>query len=221
MMGPSGLTVGQQVYFGRTAGEKTLGTVLKINGASIKVRQDEARGGKPVGTEWRVHPSLVYPIDGAKAAVPAAPPAAVPARARSAGWNIGDRASFTGKDGRSVTGTVTRVNEKTVTLERCDDGSRGYRVPPAMLRAATAETATTTAPAVAPRRAEDAVMRDIHNAYSDLSPENLTCDGELTRAQAATRRAAVNRRLADLQAELGRRVSEDEAWAWYMNRRSA
>lgn len=64
-------------------------------------------------------------------------------------------------------------------------------------------------------------MRDIHNAYSDLSPENLTCDGELTRAQAATRRAAVNRRLADLQAELGRRVSEDEAWAWYMNRRSA
>jgi len=219
MKGPSGLTIGQQVYFGRTAGEKTLGTVLKINGASIKVRQDEARGGKPVGTEWRVHPSLVYPLDGAKVAVPAAPPATFPTRApaRSAGWNVGDRASFTGKDGRAVTGTVTRVNEKTVTIEQCDDGSRGYRVPPAMLRAGGAAKATQTASAAA-RCDDDAVMRDIHNAYIAMSPENLICDGELTRAQVATRRAAVNRRLADLQAELGRRVSEDEAWAWYMNR---
>lgn len=140
------MKVGQKVMFGRPNGEKTLGTVLKINGASVKVRQDEGRGGRPVGTEWRVHPSLVTPIDG---------PAASPA---------------------------------------------------------------TTA---APRRAEDAVMRDILNAYSDLSPENLTCDGELRGRAVATRRAAVNRRLAALQAELGRRVSEDEAWHWYSRRQSA
>lgn len=136
------LTIGQKVMFGRENGEKTLGTIVGINAKSVKVRQDEARGGRPVGTEWRVHPSLVSPVDGVAAPAPAASPA------------------------------VTR-------------------------------------------RAEDAVMRDILNAYSDLSPENLTCDGELRGRAVATRRAAINRRLAALQAELGRRVSEDEAWHWY------
>lgn len=209
------LTIGQKVMFGRENGEKTLGTIVGINTKSVKVRQDEARGGRAVGTEWRVGPSFIYPLEGAKVAAPAPqPPAVTRAPARASGWNIGDRASFTSKTGRVVTGTVTRVNTKTVTLERCDDGSRGYRVPPAMLRAAAAAAPAPTA-AAAPRRDEDAVMRDIVNAYSDLSPENLTCDGELTRAQAAVRRTAVHRRLADLQRELGRRVSEDQAWEWY------
>ena len=208
------LTIGQKVMFGRAQGEKTLGTVLGLNDKTVKVRQDEARGGRPVGTEWRVAPSFVYPLDGAKVAAPAPPPPVVTrAPARASGWSVGDRATFTSKTGREVTGTVTRVNTKTVTLERCDDGSRGWRVTPSMLRAPAAQAAT-PAPA-APRRAEDAVMRDIHNAYLDLSPENLTCDGELTRAQAAARRTAVLRRLADLQKELGRQVSEDVAWAWY------
>jgi len=210
----SNLKVGQKVVFGRTNGERTVGTVLKVNGKSVKVRQDEARGGKPVGTEWRVHPTLVYPLDGAAAVAPAPTPTVTV----SPGWNVGDRATFTSKSGRVVTGTVTRVNTKTVTLERCDDGSRGYRVPPSMLRPA----ATVAAPAPAtPRRAEDAVMRDILNAYAALSPENLTCDGELRGRAVATRRAAVNRRLADLQTELGRRVSEDEAWRWSVTRRTA
>jgi ribosomal protein L35AE/L33A len=206
------LTIGQKVMFGRTNGEKTLGTVLAINGKSIKVRQDEARGGRPVGTEWRVAPSFVTPFEGAKVAAPAPQPSVVtPAPARATGWHIGDRASFTSKTGRVVTGTVTRINTKSVTLDQCDDGSRGWRVPPSGLRAPTAPAPT--APASRP---EYEVMKDIHRAYGNLSPENLSCDGELTQRQVATRRAAINRRLADLQAELGRRVSEDQAWAWYM-----
>ena len=210
-------TIGQKVVFGRANGEKTLGTVVAVNAKSIKVRQDEARGSKPVGTVWGVAPSLVRPLDGA-AAAPAPAPAVTAAPAP--GWKVGDRASFTAQAGRVVTGTVTRVNTKTVTLEGCDDGSRGYRVPPSMLRAAGASAAP-PAPA-APRRADDAIMGDIFRAYGDLSPENLSCDGELSRSQVATRRAAVNRRLAALQAEMGRRVSEDEAWRWWSaNRRPA
>ncbi|NBR67780.1 MAG: hypothetical protein EBT79_11010, partial [Actinobacteria bacterium] len=150
------------------------------------------------------------------APTPTVPPS--PTRAAAAGWKVGDRASFTSQSGRVVTGTVSRVNLKTVTLEGCDDGSRGYRVPPSMLRPA----ATVAAPVPAtPRRAEDAVMRDILNAYAALSPENLTCDGELRGRAVVTRRAAINRRLADLQTELGRRVSEDEAWRWSVTRRTA
>ena len=208
------LTIGQKVMFGRENGEKTMGTIVGINGKSVKVRQDEARGGRPVGTEWRVAPSFIYPLNGA-AAAPAPTVTAAPTRAAASGWKVGDRASFTAKTGRVVTGTVTRVNTKTVTLERCDDGSRGWRVSPSMLRAAATEVAPSAPAPATPRRAEDVIMKDIVNAYGDLSPENLTCDGELTRAQAAARRTAVHRRLADLQKELGRRVSEDEAWAWY------
>jgi len=212
------LTIGQKVMFGRTSGEKTLGTIVGINGKSVKVRQDEARGGRPVGTEWRVAPSFIYPLNGVAAApAPAPTVTAAPTRAAVAGWKVGDRATFTSKTGRVVTGTVTRVNTKTVTLERCDDGSRGYRVPPAMLRAAATTVAPTTAVPAPPRRADDVIMKDIVNAYGDLSPENLTCDGELRGRAVATRRAAINRRLADLQTELGRRVSEDAAWAWYIN----
>lgn len=54
--------VGDKVLFGRQFGEKTLGTVVKVNKKSIKIRQDETRGmrrTRPEGTIWRVHPSLV------------------------------------------------------------------------------------------------------------------------------------------------------------------
>ena len=204
------LTIGQKVVFGRENGEKTHGTIIGINAKSIKVRQDEARGGRPVGTEWRVAPSFVYPLEGAKVAAPAPqPPAVTRAPARASGWNIGDRASFTSKTGRVVTGTVTRVNTKTVTLERCDDGSRGWRVSPTALRAPTAP------PPAPASRTEYEVMKDIHRAYGDLSLENLSCDGELTRGQIATRRAALRLRLTALQREIGHQVTEDQAWAWY------
>lgn len=198
-------TVGQQVFFGRNAGEKTRGTILKINGASIKVRQDEARGGKPVGTEWRVDPSLVYPCDGTATTVkpaprlPQQPEHAVPA------WKSGDRVSFDA-GGKMVTGTVVRINSKTVTVENCDDGTRGYRVSPTMLRAA---------PTSATKRSENDVMRDIFNQYVGLSPENLSADGERSRSEVSRRRAAIHRRIIELQRELGREVSEDQAWAWH------
>lgn len=52
------MQVGQEITFGRPNGEKTKGTILKINKSSIKVRQDEARGIHKIGTVWKVHPSM-------------------------------------------------------------------------------------------------------------------------------------------------------------------
>lgn len=49
--------IGDSVVFGRKAGEKTRGTVVKVNTATVKVRQDEARGtlrDYAVGTIWTV-----------------------------------------------------------------------------------------------------------------------------------------------------------------------
>lgn len=45
----------------------------------------------------------------------------------------GQRVSFEGRNGKTVTGTVERVNGKTVTVMDTDDGQRGWRVSPSLL----------------------------------------------------------------------------------------
>ncbi len=126
--------IGDKVLFGRTNGEKTEGRIVKINSSSIKVEQTEARGGRPIGTIWRVAPSFVYPLESKPALPTLAPLIAIPQMPGTSrpSYRIGQRVSFTAK-GRTITGTVVRVNQKTLTVENCDDGSRGWRVSPAMV----------------------------------------------------------------------------------------
>lgn len=45
-----------------------------------------------------------------------------------------------------------------------------------------------------------------------LSPENLHCDGEISRAQARRKAAGLRAQWKALEAEVGRAVSEDEVW---------
>lgn len=136
----STFNIGDLVLFGRTHGEKTRGRVVKINGSTIKVEQTEERGGRPVGTVWRVASSLVYPLEGAATLLPSLAPLValppVPGAARPT-FRVGQRVAFTAK-GRSIVGTVARVNAKTVTVDHCDDGSRGWRVSPSLLVPANA-----------------------------------------------------------------------------------
>jgi hypothetical protein len=56
--------VGQRVLFGRAYGEQTLGEVVKVNRATVKVRQLEARGTMRsylVGTLWTVPTQFITP----------------------------------------------------------------------------------------------------------------------------------------------------------------
>ena len=69
---------GKQILFGRPNGEKTLGTILKVNINKCNVRQDDMRGnaGRPIGTIWRVPFEMIYARDASgNATVP--PPAPV------------------------------------------------------------------------------------------------------------------------------------------------
>jgi len=139
--------VGDKVIFGRTHGEQTHGTVVKVNPTTVIVAQDEVRGTfrtRDVGTKWKVPFNLVRLADGPAVAV-----------------------------------------------------------------------ATPAAPVVKPRRSEDQILLDIFNVYARFSPENLTCDGELRGAAVARRASTLRARLRDLQAEMGRKVSEDECWDWW------
>ena len=53
-----------QVRFGKPRGEKTLASVVRINGKTVTVRTLEHRNGRPIGQEWRVPFSMLYTADG-------------------------------------------------------------------------------------------------------------------------------------------------------------
>jgi len=47
-----------------------------------------------------------------------------------------------------------------------------------------------------------------------LSPENLTCDGEAPRSWVRKRFNNLTRQWKALERQVGREVSEDEVWRW-------
>lgn len=68
------------------------------------------------------------------------------------------------------------------------------------------------------KRAEYEIMNDIVDCYSELSPENLTHDGERSNAEVRAAEREIHKRLKALQKELGKDVPEGEAWAWSMGK---
>lgn len=58
------------------------------------------------------------------------------------------------------------------------------------------------------------ILLAINAAYTALSPENLTCDGEAPHHMVRERQSTLNRQLAHLQEAFGRPVSEEAAWKW-------
>lgn len=73
------MRIGDRVLFGRPNGEQSLGEVIKINSASVKVRLLENRGGgrgSTTGSIWNVHKTLCRPVEAGEQPVPATAPAA-------------------------------------------------------------------------------------------------------------------------------------------------
>lgn len=56
---------------------------------------------------------------------------------------------------------------------------------------------------------------------SNLSPENLSCDGELSRAQVRKRYTELTRQWKALEKQVGRQVTENEVWTWFSANRGA
>ncbi len=63
-----------------------------------------------------------------------------------------------------------------------------------------------------PERAEHDILVDVQRVYTSLSPENLGCDGELPPAAVTAKRWGLQQELRNLFVEIGRHVSEDEAF---------
>lgn len=65
---------------------------------------------------------------------------------------------------------------------------------------------------------ENEILEKILICYCALSPENLSCDGELSRSATMQRYIDVDKELKLYFKMLGREVSENEIWQWSMNR---
>ena len=64
-----------------------------------------------------------------------------------------------------------------------------------------------------PKRTDAQILEDLRVVESELSPENLTCDGELSRSEVARRgRELIHRRVLLIR-ELGRYPTDTEIWA--------
>lgn len=122
-------------------------------------------------------------------------------------FNPGDRVTFKGKYGVTEVGTVQDVNQKTVTV--MTDSGKGWRVAPSLLSILTLENKP---PVLSPKRSEKEILKDLLGVFCSLSPENLTCDGELPRSEVNRRSAKLNAEKRKLFAELGREVDESEVY---------
>lgn len=199
--------VGAKVFFGRAGGQRTLGEITQVNRTTAKVKQLESRGSVKdhrIGTIWKVPFNLM-----SLAAVGVTPKATLqplvtfPAFKTVNPFKVGDTVSFDAR-GTTIIGTVKSVNIKTVSV---DTPQGKWRVSPGMLRPATG-----SAPVAKMKRPDQEILMDIASVYAQFSPENLMCDGELSRTQVARRAAGLNAKRKALFQEIGRRVSEDEAW---------
>jgi hypothetical protein len=63
------------------------------------------------------------------------------------------------------------------------------------------------------------ILQAIACIYANLSPENLSCDGEIPPAAVEIKRRELNAKLSALQTALGRTVSEWEVREWERQRR--
>lgn len=155
-----------------------------------------------------------------------------------------------GRDrGEQTLGKVIKCNPtkaKVQTLEsRGSDWKRGgndagqiWGVPYSLMRQATqaeidslGEDVTKKLPVSAFRIPEplkynefdpkNGILELIAGCYNQLSPENLHCDGEISRSAAAARAVEINRQLKGLFIAYGRTVSEGEIFQWVMSKREA
>lgn len=215
--------VGQKVYFGRNNGEKTLGEVVKVNRKKVKIKQLESRGTQrsyPVGTVWTVPPTLCTPANGSKPTQTTTvtppprkrqPPKTVSgeAVAKQIGLPrcVVNEAFVCGGTRYLVTGYRPSRYKYPVSAT----GPRGGRY---KFTVQSVINGLVRKAAKVPRTERD-IMLEINGIYGALSPENLHCDGEISRSAAARKERALKARLRECEKELGYTVSEHHAWQWW------
>ncbi len=122
------LNLGKTVHFmdWRT-GQMRTGKVIAIKDAQVTVQDDTNR------TQWKLSYAAIDPGEGNEQIESTAPASIQPPMQRLGPQDFrrGDKVSFTDKYLQTQIGTITRINQRTASVE-CEDGP-GWRVPYGML----------------------------------------------------------------------------------------
>lgn len=209
------LSIGDRVIFGNPRGEKTLGEIVKLNPKKAKVKLLEDRGTKRVsraGAIWTVPYGGISLAPEGRAPQEKVDPEVRYVRdysRKTEQFKKGDKVWFVGKNSKKVGGTVIRVNKKSVAVKPNDGSSRYWRVPPSMLFREGEEMPEEKA---SKKRTEKEILSDLLDVECMLSPENLTCDGELPRYLVQRKERELRSKRRQLVKELGREPTDEEIW---------
>jgi len=138
---------------------------------------------------------------------------------------------FGRENGEKTRGEIVKCNPKTAKIKILEDRGRTsvagqiWKVPYSLIKA-TGEDALVSVPFVEPinynpfqPRVEQHILQAILCCYSDLSPENLSADGERPRNEVIRLSRELNRQLQGLFQAYGREVGEMEVYEWDRQRR--
>jgi len=64
----------------------------------------------------------------------------------------------------------------------------------------------------------DEQKKQFESLSCQLSPENLCCDGELSREESDERYREIMKEWRQLERECGQHVTEDDVWSWVYTR---
>lgn len=133
---------------------------------------------------------------------------------------------------RGIIEKKNRIKAKVRTIENRGSTIAGtvWSVPYSLMSLANGTTSVPPIPAsIVPQspsikyhpfqdRIEQKILETINDVYSELSPENLTCDGELDISLVKQKRNKLNRQLRGLFQAYGREVDETTVYKWLQSR---
>jgi hypothetical protein len=131
---------------------------------------------------------------------------------------VGMQVNFGRSQGEQTLGEIVKVNAVKCKVKQLESRGTMRNYPVGTVWTVPVSLLTPVEGSVKPvaaKRPDAVIMSEINDCYNRLSPENLHCDGEISRSAAARKAVALNARLRHLFQEIGRKVSEDEAYRSY------
>jgi hypothetical protein len=101
-----------------------------------------------------------------------------------------------------ITGLKNSRPKYPISAIRVSDG-KAFKFPAATVK---------SFPVAPPAGLNDHVRGGFIRLVGELSPENLSCDGECSDAEVTQRRSNIMRQWRELERRAGQKVTEDEAW---------
>jgi hypothetical protein len=141
-------------------------------------------------------------------------------------WKIGMKVMFGRTNGQKTLGEIVKVNPKKLKVKQLEQRGvqKSHRVgsiwtvprslctPVNDMMVGEKGVGKTFTPKPATSRSDAEIIAELQGIECGLSPENLSCDGEASRAHIMRTYRRLNRRKAECIKELGREPSFDELW---------